>query len=59
MQFKTADLRHRRQSFDAINLQIGFAIAGDLDQFQQVRGAAHRMALKEGLPTDAVGRTHH
>ena len=49
MQFEPADLRHRGQPLDAVDLQIGLAVAGDLDQFQQLRGAGHRMALEERL----------
>ena len=58
MQLEAADLRHRRQPFDPIDLQIGLAIAGDLDELQQVRAARHGVALEEGLAPDAVGRAH-
>ena len=51
-----ADLRHRGQPFDPVDLQIGLAVAGNLHQFEQVRGARHRMALEELLAADAVGR---
>ena len=59
MQLQPAALRHRRQPFDPIDLQIGFAIARDLGEFQQVRTTRHGVALKEGLALDAVGRAHH
>ena len=56
MQFEAADLRHRRETLDAIDLQIRLAIAGDFHQLQQLRGARHRMALEEFLAADAIGR---
>ena len=59
MQLEAADLRHRGKPLDAVDLQIRLAIAGDFYQLQQVRGPRHRMALKEGLAADAVGRAHH
>jgi len=35
MQLETADLRHGRETLDAIDLQVRLAIAGDLDQFRR------------------------
>ena len=58
MQLNAADLCDRRETFDAIDLQIGFAIAGDLGQFQKVRGAGHGVALKESLAADAIRRAN-
>ena len=59
MQFEAAELRHRGEAFDAIDLQIRLAIAGHFDELQQVRGARHGVALKEGLAADPVGRADH
>ena len=59
MQLEPADLRHGRQTFDAVDLQIGLAIARYFYQFQQVRGAGHRVALEELFAADAVGGAYH
>ena len=56
MQLQPADLRHRRQSLDTINLQVRLAIAGHLGQFQEIGGALHSVTLKEFLTLDAIRR---
>src|SRR6185436_16187138 len=49
------DLRGGDQAFDAVDLDIGRAVSRDLDRREQVRHAAHLVALKEPLAVDAVG----
>src|SRR3954453_12218406 len=49
MQFEPRDLRDRGQTLDAVDLQIGLAVAGDFYRFQQIGHALHGMALKETL----------
>ena len=58
MQLDAADLRHGDQAFEAVDLHIGLAIAGDLRQFDQVRHSRHGVPLKEQLAADAVRRAH-
>ena len=41
---------------DAVDLQIGLAVARDFHQLEQIGRARHGVALKELLPADAVGR---
>jgi len=54
MQLHRTDLRHRREPFDAINLQIGLLVPEYGHQFQQVRRARHGMALEELLATESI-----
>src|ERR1700676_3349011 len=56
MQLERADLRDCPKPLDAIDLQIGFVVAENLDQFQQIGCPAHGMALEEVLALDAVRR---
>ena len=49
MQFERRDLGDRRQALDAIDLQIGLAVAEDRHEFEQVGGARHGVALEELL----------
>ena len=49
-------LRESRQAFDAIDLEIGFAVAGDGHEIKQIRCAQHGMALKELRTGKPVGR---
>ena len=50
------DLRRGDEAFDAVDLDIGLAVALDLRQREQVRHALHCMALEEPLAVDAVRR---
>src|SRR5262249_4091899 len=52
------DLRERRKRLDVIDLQVGLAIPRHLHEVDQARGALHRVALKELLTADAIGRAH-
>src|SRR6202045_2832601 len=54
MQFERGHLRDSGETFHSINLKIGFAIAGDGYELQQIGGAWHGMPLKELLASDAV-----
>ena len=56
MKFESADLRDSDQTFDAVDLHIGLAVAGDFHDIDQVRHTGHGMALKEGLAADSIGR---
>jgi hypothetical protein len=58
MQLEPADLRHRGQSLDLVDLQIGFAVAGHPRKRQELRGALHAVTLEEMLAMDAVGCAH-
>src|SRR5262249_19562190 len=57
VQFQRRDLGECCQGFDAIDLKIWLAIAGDLHEFYETRGAEHRVALKEPLASDSIGST--
>jgi hypothetical protein len=35
------------QAFDPIDLQVGLLITENLHEFEKIRGAGHRMALKK------------
>ena len=54
MELERGDLGHRRQALDAVDLQIGLAVAEHRHQFEQVRRARHGVALEELLAADAV-----
>ena len=59
MEFDSACLGERDQPFGPVNLEIGFLVVADLDEFQQARRARHRMALEKLLVLDAVRCAHH
>ena len=52
--FDGGDLRGGDQTFDAVDLDVGLAVAFDLGQREQVRHALHFMALEEALAINAV-----
>ena len=56
MKLDGRDLRRGNQAFDAVDLDVGFTIAFDFRDGEQVRHAAHLMALEEPLAIDAVRR---
>ena len=56
VEFHGGDLGHGDQPFDAIDLQIGLAVALDGRQLDQVGDARHGVALEELLAIDAIGR---
>ena len=56
VEFHGRDLGHGDQPFDAIDLQIGLAVALDGRQLHQVGDARHGVALEELLVIDAIGR---
>ena len=58
MQFEPAELRDRGKAFDPVDLQIGLAVTGNLDQLQELRSPGHAVALEKLLALDAVGRAH-
>src|ERR1700716_3065744 len=49
MQFERGHLRDSGETFHPIDLKIGFAIAEDGDELQQIGGAWHGMTLKKLL----------
>src|SRR6185312_10311135 len=58
MQLQRGNLRKSSQPFDAVDLHIGLAIAGDPRKADQAGETRHGVALKEPLAADAVGATH-
>ena len=56
MQLERGDLRDRSQTLDAIDLQIGLAVAEHRDELEQIRCARHGVALEELFARDTVGR---
>jgi hypothetical protein len=58
MKLKGGGLRESRQAFDAIDLEIGFAVAGDGHEIKQIRCAQHGMALKELRTGKPAGRAN-
>jgi hypothetical protein len=56
MELDGRDLRRSNQTFDPVDLDVGLAVALDLDSREQARHAAHLMALEEALAVDAVPR---
>jgi hypothetical protein len=58
MKLRGGGLRESRQAFDAIDLEIGFAVAGDGHEVKQIRCTQHGMALKELQTGKPVGRAN-
>ena len=58
MQLQTGQLCNLRKTLDAIDLKIWLIAARDLRQREHARRVRHRMALKEMLAADTVGRTN-
>ena len=56
MELHGRDLRHGDEALDAIDLQVGLAIAFDGGELDQVGNAGHGVALEELLVIDAVRR---
>ena len=59
MQLDGGDLRKGRKALGTVNLEIGFTVAGDLNELQKVRDAGHGVALKESLPLNALRGADH
>src|SRR3954447_12944305 len=58
MQLHRADLRHRCETFDAIDLDIRFAVPPHRYEFEEVGSSRHGMALKKSFAADPVRRAH-
>src|SRR3982074_2995627 len=58
MHLESADLGDGGEPLDSLYLYVRRLIALDLRQGEEVRDARHRMALKELLAANAVGRTY-
>ena len=58
MEFHGRDLPHGDQAFDAVDLQVGLAVAFDDRLLDQLGDARHGVALEALLVIDAVGRAN-
>ena len=56
MELHGRDLRHGDEALDAIDLQVGLAIAFDRGELDQIGNAGHGVTLEELLAVDAVRR---
>ncbi len=56
---ETSSLRNGRQTFNAINLKVRFAVARYNRQLHQMGRAPHGVTLKEQLTPDSIGRPNN
>jgi hypothetical protein len=54
MQLDATDLGNGGEALDTVDLQVGFLVTEDFDQFQQVWRSRHRVALEELLAVNAI-----
>src|SRR5260370_24203859 len=59
LRLQARHLRDRGESFNSIDLQIRFLDARNFGEREDVRRSRHRMALKEMLTGDTIGRTNN